>query len=539
MTQNNPPSDGYDSRYMVHSKNGKFADCQGSKHLSEFFSTQINNNKPIVLFFHGGLVSREAGIVHAKNLNTLFAHSNNLFFIWESMINETIVNNQKDLPQALITAFLGFRNIFKLKAPTYWATKIRWPLLRMVIIFLLPMLNFIFIVLSWVLSMFLPIQLILRLWYAGYRSTHALIMEDMIFPLVTGLVYWLVISMLVITIVPIINMLDIIPIETSFAKLWNYKKWWFWVGLSFSSSLYHIVARGMWETMKKDAKDSLEKGGVFLQTVNHLKKLAQKKEEGESLRIILMGHSAGSIFVLNLLEYLAKEGNEDLKKCFEVVFLAPACTFDRMNKALLTSQPNGFRGEEYLKCDCSLQAKSKTTPRLRIFLMNDNTELKDAMMQGSISKTLSRLLYPHSLLYWVSGSAERMMNTGLVGLYERYNIETYPDARHESQRLIKDWFNKHGTLSQFIVPSFCYKNTSENFGWISESTTHGDFGAHTDVSLQNTLISLISGKGWTVPRPNNSLPSYSNKLGFQIKRAIGIILILSLSIMDIVFIAKN
>jgi hypothetical protein len=538
---------GYDSSYMLHSKNGLFADpTTGAKDLVELFKAPKSTDKPIVLFFHGGLVSAQAGVEHAIDLNKLFSSSHNMFFIWESMINETIVNNKKDLPRALSIAFRGLRNIFNLEVPTGWETQIQGlPLHVSIKEIILSILRFGFFIFSWMLFIFLPIRLGLRLWYAGCRSLYALVLEDLIFPLLTALLYWFAISILFTTIiwvpVQLVAHMNFSNIPRLFAQLWDYKQWFFWLGWFVSSSLYSILARGLWETMKKDAKDSLHNDGVLSKTVEHLKNLASlRKNSNKPLRVILIGHSTGSISILHLLEYLTNRGGEDLKNCFEVIFLAPACTFDRMNKALL--KPLGeqnISGKDYLKYDNNLRTTSKFTPRLRIFLMDTQTELADAMAQGFMGKKLGRLFYPHSLLYWVSGSAERMMNTGLVGLYERYNEKAYPDKKHAAQKAIKKWFHEHGGLGQFIVPSFHHGNDLANSGWISECTKHGDFGARNDTSLQNTLTSLIESQGWERVRPNENLPAYSKQLGFQIKRGVKVVLILGLFIAGMILIIKK
>lgn len=60
-------------------------------------------------------------------------------------------------------------------------------------------------------------------------------------------------------------------------------------------------------------------GNALLDEINKLWK------KGKHPRLILIGHSAGSVFICNLLINAAKVLPDDIK--FEVVFLAPACSF--------------------------------------------------------------------------------------------------------------------------------------------------------------------------------------------------------------------
>ena len=110
--------------------------------------------------------------------------------------------------------------------------------------------------------------------------------------------------------------------------------------------------------------------------------------------IVLVGHSAGSIFICNLLqEAQRRKLPADLK--FQILLIAPACTFDLFASTLD-------------------MAKERITG-LRIFGMGDPIERKDA---------IAGPLFPSSLLYLVSGVFEKEGDEPLLGM-ARYHSGDY------------------------------------------------------------------------------------------------------------------
>jgi hypothetical protein len=170
------------------------------------------------------------------------------------------------------------------------------------------------------------------------------------------------------------------------------------------------VGAEIWHQMKKETADtfvddgSVKGGRLFVDTLGRL------AADGKRPQITLVGHSTGAIFILNLLR--------DVQRCrrdpdhpwpedfaFEnVVFLAPACNFTLLRAAL--------------------EDHRETFRHFRMFTMLDENEKKDNLVP---------LIYPRSLLYFVSGVVERepdgsgAFDLPLVGM-ERYyaNAGRYP-----------------------------------------------------------------------------------------------------------------
>jgi hypothetical protein len=133
--------------------------------------------------------------------------------------------------------------------------------------------------------------------------------------------------------------------------------------------------------------DLLHGGTYFLDRLNtYVKNKANPK-----LKVSMVGHSAGSIYICNLFKAALKK----LPAAFKfnkIAFLAPGVDFDLFN-ATLVDHHNRFK-------------------EFRMFTMNDEMETKDVMIP---------LVYPRSLLYFVSGALEGKDEKPIVGLERFYS----------------------------------------------------------------------------------------------------------------------
>ena len=172
------------------------------------------------------------------------------------------------------------------------------------------------------------------------------------------------------------------------------------------------VGEFVWSTIKKETVDIFEgvnKGGTaFLGVLSSLLTSGQQPE------VTLIGHSAGAVFICNLLkEFQKQQASSDPSslqnfKFKNVLFLAPACDFEIFND-VLTNCLNTFEN-------------------FRMFTMNDALEGKDAIVPG---------IYTKSLLYFISGMLEKDTNNPNKSAYdhpimgmERYytNTNTYTET---------------------------------------------------------------------------------------------------------------
>lgn len=141
------------------------------------------------------------------------------------------------------------------------------------------------------------------------------------------------------------------------------------------------VGGALWHAMKKETDDTFqpdgERGGRLL-----LDALAKHLPDDGSVKITLIGHSTGAVFIDNLLRDVARrrEADRPLPESvrFQVILLAPAATTTHFAETLVMAEP--------------------MVERLRVFTMHDSKERADRVAGA---------FYPRSLLYLVSGALER------------------------------------------------------------------------------------------------------------------------------------
>ncbi|RWQ45534.1 MAG: hypothetical protein EOS82_24580 [Mesorhizobium sp.] len=200
-----------------------------------------------------------------------------------------------------------------------------------------------------------------------------------------------------------------------------------------------LLGRFAWNAMKQDTRDSFKPDNERYGGSALLQEIRQLWEKGGRPRIVLVGHSAGSIFICEMLQAAAKIGlPKDLK--FEIVLLAPACTFKLLDDTL-TLAPNRIS-------------------KFRCFAMSDELEQKD----GLIAR-----VYPRSLLYFVSGVLENEPDEPLVGMHRFHTRENpFDDAAFPNIKRVLDSLqgNKDGWV---------WSLSSAGCGLNTECTTHGGF----------------------------------------------------------------
>ncbi len=177
---------------------------------------------------------------------------------------------------------------------------------------------------------------------------------------------------------------------------------------------YYVAKIGkqlLWDQMKKDTADAFsdvvvpgqEPGGS-----EFLSRLAKHIEDGlEAPKITLVGHSTGAIYICNFLKAAQNVLPAEVK--FDIILLAPAVSFDEFKRAMTT---------------CSAQVGS-----VRLFGMKDPLELADAMAKDVIGP-IARVVYPSSLLYFVSGVLEDESDKPLLGMQRYYVRAACYDAAH-------------------------------------------------------------------------------------------------------------
>ncbi|OFY63953.1 MAG: hypothetical protein A3H98_13445 [Bacteroidetes bacterium RIFCSPLOWO2_02_FULL_36_8] len=173
---------------------------------------------------------------------------------------------------------------------------------------------------------------------------------------------------------------------------------------------------------------------------------------GKKFEVELIGHSAGSIAICNLLEATGK--NFPSIRYNNIFFLAPACRTDLfLEKGKAAKEKGLFQ-------------------KFKMFTMEESNEKKDYCIP---------FIYTHSLLYMVSGLFEDEIDAKIMGLHEQFKaIGRYSD------------FDELKKLNSFIndnklVLSTDTTNTDESMR--SNSLKHGDFD-NDDYTLKSILKSI-------------------------------------------------
>lgn len=209
------------------------------------------------------------------------------------------------------------------------------------------------------------------------------------------------------------------------------------------------VGEFVWSTMKKDTADAFKPDGNVYGGTALLEALAANITADDVPTITLIGHSTGAIYISRFLDHAAEV--LPATQQFRVVFLAPASTCE------LTAG--------------TLENHKSRISDFRMFSMTDEYEKKDQLV---------KVLYPHSLLYFVSGVVEGGFDVPLVGMERYYNQNEYPTDSFPGVATVRDYVQSDTNHAVWSV------NTTGSSGHRSASEKHGDFD-----NDQETLNSIV------------------------------------------------
>ena len=234
-----------------------------------------------------------------------------------------------------------------------------------------------------------------------------------------------------------------------------------------------------WNRMKQDSLDAFGDGSDLYAGTALLERLrAAHASEGLLSRITLVGHSTGAVYIANWLDKASELLPAEI--AFDVVFLAPAITYERF-AATITQHGDRIR-------------------HFRLFGMRDEFE-RDDQVVGDDSKfpngqDWKRFIYPSSLLYLVSGVLESRPNSDgtlvdepdmpLLGM-ERFFAwhHIYSDSKFPEIGAVRAWL---GAAPNRTIWS---KSQGQTAGLNSTSIDHGAFDDDEDTLL--SVESLLGG----------------------------------------------
>lgn len=206
------------------------------------------------------------------------------------------------------------------------------------------------------------------------------------------------------------------------------------------------IGSQVWSSMKKDTADHFEPGGAGIELLQRLNALNAVLTNGRSLRLTIVGHSAGCIFASEMLKALKASANGLNIPPVDVVFLAPAVDFQLFSETLDVVEDQIWR--------------------FTMFTMDDTHEKQDRLLGA---------FYPRSLLYMISGALEfPQVDDLIVGMdrFHRVNASGRKYTQKEQTALNR--------VKQFMADPKAHNvwsatGASAPTGAKSQALIHGDF----------------------------------------------------------------
>ena len=239
---------------------------------------------------------------------------------------------------------------------------------------------------------------------------------------------------------------------------------------------FYLGAAGStaWSKMKEYAADAFASGTADAAGTELIEEL---KLVPAGQRVMLVGHSAGSIFILDLLKhYIGNPGR------FEIVFLAPAATVAVFKNGLVDRQ--------------KLLANSAGGHlKFRMYSMNDKFESKDTLVRNVPHLGDLTWFYPRSLLYLISGILEQdskgkdVVDAAVAGLQRVYQ-PAYRIAADGEITAVRDFVEGQADRRVWSVQDH------PDLRFRSNSTSHGGFGAPVAGNTSMESIAALLSSDW-------------------------------------------
>ncbi len=210
----------------------------------------------------------------------------------------------------------------------------------------------------------------------------------------------------------------------------------------------------VWQLIKQDTEDAFGDDGNRAGGTALLEALAERIDPDAPPRITLVGHSTGAIFISHFLDKATELLPDSVR--FDVVFLAPASTFE------LTAR--------------TLEDRAHRISGFRMFTMTDAYERQDRLVPA---------LYPHSLLYFVSGVVENPADTPIVGMERFYDRTRYPKHDFPSVETVRAFIEDEANRVAWSVGD-------GGPGRTAHSERHGDFD-NDQATVQSVVHILRNG----------------------------------------------
>jgi hypothetical protein len=215
----------------------------------------------------------------------------------------------------------------------------------------------------------------------------------------------------------------------------------------------------VWGQMKRYANAAFQAGPAYGGTalLDEIATLPAGKS------VLLIGHSAGAIFISELLIAAHARG---MTTPFDVIFLAPAVRDDLFADAL--TQAVAF------------------IRNFRMYTMTDENECRDVLVRTDAEGHGLAWFYPRSLLYFIAGILEQEVDSPLVGMQRFYDAAVW-DANDASVAAIRGFVTAQGDRACWSVHS-----DPGDVRLNANALAHGDFG-HSEMhgGVRNATVDGI------------------------------------------------
>jgi hypothetical protein len=218
------------------------------------------------------------------------------------------------------------------------------------------------------------------------------------------------------------------------------------------------VGKLIWSQMKLDTADAFGADATKHGGTAFLTELRDAIGADDPPAITLVGHSTGAVYISEFLDKAAEIMPPNVK--FGVVFEAPAATFERAAEML--------------------EKREDRIAGFRMFTMHDAKEREDRLVP---------VLYPHSLLYFVSGVVEGAADTPIVGMERFYDEKRFPADEFPKVKAVREFIAEvDGRVAWSITPAGAAE------GCRTSAVKHGDFDDQDPATLAS--VKHIVGHGF-------------------------------------------
>ncbi len=224
------------------------------------------------------------------------------------------------------------------------------------------------------------------------------------------------------------------------------------------------VGQLLWNEIKENARRAYENNGGGLQLIQKLV-MNIKQNSDQPLKLNLVGRSAGCIHICHFVDTLVAELEKQNVRGYEIaniIFLAPACNYETMSGYLI-------RHAQFIN-------------EFRMFTMKWQLELDD--------KLIPHLIYPASLLYFVSGLLEGHDVVPIVGL-QQY-LEGDPFANMKAVQDVRNFFGL-GKFTKTCVYSKTIPGAlpGQMTGFTSHASKRGPMHEERTIKSIRQMITLV------------------------------------------------